>query len=316
MTASLGTFNSSNINQYPSGMGTVEAPKPVGLATGDIWLILHARRGTAAETEIPPGFALQTEVLGSNLRCRTFAKIATETDTKRTSVEWDQVTGLAAMIQSVRLTGQGLNHPQGGHGESDAVAGTSHSTTVGTVGGSGPGPLLLWVANGLTATTYSPPTTQGGAWAEHSDTQMGTTNAERIALAVYLSTTDVAASLSGDTTFASSASVTACMLRYRLQNASALDPQLLEDKKIELKQAAEDEFYDLWRGLPSGITPVIERSNSQFKAADGDPIGDLDRYRMDTTYDIRTRLINKLYSANNAFDAGNAVSLAALTWEY
>lgn len=325
---SIRAFDAANIRNFTSATTAVTAAKPVGLAAGDAWWIFHVRRGASSDTGFPPGFDVMSEIIGANHVARTYRRIVTATDVARTQVAWTQSGSNQAMTQSLAITGQARRAIQSVLSDADGSAGTSHSTATGTVAGTAAGPLVAWAANALLAVTYTAPTTQGGAWTKYSDNAQGSS----MTLAVFISTTNVAASLSGNVTYTTSASTQTTTTRIRARDASALDPALLDSKQLELKVAAEQEFHDLWRNLPNDSSPEIENVYVMFQETDAAedwitakasganpaaPVRDaLTQYRFTTTEDIRDRLDAKQGAAITAFDDGDATALAALTWDF
>lgn len=229
MPAALRAFNAANINAVTTSTTSLSAPKPNGLAVGDIWLIEMCRRGTDAESAVPSGFAqLSTVTIGSNNAVHTFWKVADAADVAGGAAAWTADLSRIAHIQSFAISGANTNSPFSSDSPSntvDGAAGTSHS--VSGITPDADGFNLVFAANGQVATTWTAPTTQSGGWTEYSDNQMGSTNPTRVSQAVYTKSRTVAQGATGTITFASSASVQATTRVLHVKDAPPATPTLL-----------------------------------------------------------------------------------------
>lgn len=208
MAATLRAFAAGNVTQFTTATQSMSAAKPSGLATGDIWLIFHARRSTGAETAIPAGFTLLGSTLtGVNEVTRIYYRVADAADAAGGAKTWTQDSSQVSMTVSHAISGADSSTIF----DAESPVGTlTASGTTHNISGLTPdhnGLVIVLKSNAQTATTYSPPTTQGGGWTEHHDTQQGTSNATRLTLALDYKTRLLSDGATGTITFTSSGTI-------------------------------------------------------------------------------------------------------------
>jgi hypothetical protein len=314
----LRPFSANNVLRFSTATRDVAAPIPGGLAEGDLWVVIHLRRVTTLpETAVPEGFGLHglSRSTGAHWR-RVYWKFATAEDAGLESVEWTQDEEQQAMVQSIAISGvseQPFSSDSPVFSRDGQRLSTHHALGITP---EVDGTTLLISSNSVQGVTFSEPTTQGGAWEEHSQASQGSTSADWLGVAVFFLERLASEGPTGVITYTTTGDTTFCINTVSHifdASVSTLDPQLLVDKRQELRQAADAEYANLWRNGAGESSIELEKDYATWAYADGTATTQQEDL-ITASKAITDMLRTKLSDAKAAYDANDAAGIEVVTW--